>query len=97
MSAPQYSRRSAVSSLAATLAYALGRPICATAEPVSPGETQFSPQQVQTPSFTAQKMAIPFPTLGKRGGKAALGSRDTASVHLPTSIVSIVHGSSSEL
>ena len=58
---------------------------------------RFSPQQVQTPSFTAQKMAIPFPTLGKRGGKAALGSQDTVSVHLPTSTESILHGSSSDL
>jgi len=40
MSAQQYSRRRAVSSLAATLACALGGPISATAEPVSPGETQ---------------------------------------------------------
>jgi len=40
MSAQQYSRRSAVSSLAATLACALGGPISATAELVSPGETQ---------------------------------------------------------
>jgi CubicO group peptidase (beta-lactamase class C family) len=40
MSAQQYSRRKAVSSLAATLACALGGPIPATAEPASPGETQ---------------------------------------------------------
>ena len=40
MSAQQYSRRRAVSSLAATLACALGGPISATAEPVSTGETQ---------------------------------------------------------
>ena len=40
MSAQQYSRRRAVSSLAATFACALGGPISATAEPVSPGETQ---------------------------------------------------------
>ena len=58
---------------------------------------RFSPQQVQTPSFTAQKMAIPFPTLGKRGGKAPLGSQDTVSVHSPTPIGSILHGPSSEL
>ena len=40
MSAQQYSRRRAVSSLAATLACALGGPISAIAEPASPGETQ---------------------------------------------------------
>jgi hypothetical protein len=40
MSAPQYSRRKAVSSLAATVACAFAGPIPATAEPVFPGETQ---------------------------------------------------------
>src|SRR6185369_15343421 len=40
MSAQQYSRRKAVSSLAATVACALAGPIPATAEPVSPSETQ---------------------------------------------------------
>jgi CubicO group peptidase (beta-lactamase class C family) len=40
MSAQQYSRRKAVSSLAATVACAFAGPIPATAEPVSPGETQ---------------------------------------------------------
>ena len=101
MSAQQYSRRRAVSSLAATLACALG-PISATQNQFPPARrktapVRFSPQQVQTPSFTAQKMAIRFLTLGKRGGKATLGSQDTVSVHSPTSIGSILHGSSSEL
>src|SRR5258708_37905333 len=40
MSAQQYSRRRAVSSLAATLACALGGPISAIAEAASPGERQ---------------------------------------------------------
>ena len=40
MSAQQYSRRKAVSSLAATVACAFAGPIPAIAEPVSPGETQ---------------------------------------------------------
>ena len=40
MSAQQYSRRKAVSSLAATVACALAGPIPVTAEPVSAGETQ---------------------------------------------------------
>jgi len=58
---------------------------------------RFSPQQVQTPSFTAEKMAILFPTLRRRGSKATLGSQDTVSAHSPILIVSILHGSSSEL
>ena len=58
---------------------------------------RFSPQQVQTPSFTAPKMAILFPTSRRRGGKATLGSQNTVSAHSLISITSIQRGSSGEL
>lgn len=58
---------------------------------------RFSPQQVQTPSFTAPKMVILFPILRRRGGKAPLGSQNIVSAHSPISIKSIQRDSSSEL
>src|SRR3954463_1027781 len=58
---------------------------------------RFSPERVQTPSFTAQRMAILFPTLQRRGGTATHGSQNTVSAHSPISITSIQRGSSNEL
>ena len=101
MSVEQLSRRKTVAALAATVACTLAGALPQPQNWFPPAGRKTAPvrfsQQVQTPSFTAPKMVILFPTLRRRGGKATLGSQNTVSAHSPISITSIQHGSSSEL